>query len=400
MNDEELLALLRSLESDRVERKASLSEPDRIREAICAFANDMPNHRLQGVIFIGVNNDGSCSNLRITDQLLLTLSDMRSDGNTLPLPNITVQARTLNGCEMAVVIVEPSYDPPVRFRGRTYIRIGPRRAIATIEEERRLVEKRRSQNLPFDLTPVRAASLGELDSDLFRRVYLPSALAPEIIERNDRSLEDQLSSLRFTTTEVEVGQRRPTVVGILVVGKDPREHLPGAYVQFLRIEGVELTDAIKNQGEISGPLPELLQNLDKVLQANISIATDLTSSTTEIRRPDYPLAALQQLTRNAILHRNYDGTNSPVRITWFSDRIEIQNPGGPFGQVNRQNFGQPGITDYRNAHLAEAIKNLGYVQRFGVGIAIARKELERNENPELEYQIEDGHILAIVRKRA
>ena len=142
----------------------------------------------------------------------------------------------------------------------------------------------------------------------------------------------------------------------------------------------------------------MLRNLDEILQANISIATDLTSNATETKRPDYPIATLQQLTRNAILHRNYDGTNSPVRITWFRDRIEIQNPGGPFGSVNRQNFGQPGMTDYRNAHLAEAIKNLGYVQRFGVGIAIARKELEKNGNPPLEYQIEDDHILAIVRK--
>ena len=59
---------------------------------------------------------------------------------------------------------------------------------------------------------------------------------------------------------------------------------------------------------------------------------------------------------------------------WFWDRIEIQNPGGPYGQVTRANFGMPGITDYRNPHIAEAMKNLGYVQRFGVGISLARKE--------------------------
>ena len=58
-----------------------------------------------------------------------------------------------------------------------------------------------------------------------------------------------------------------------------------------------------------------------------------------------------------------------------------QSPGGPFGQVNRQNFGRPGITDYRNPHLAEAMKNLGYVQRFGIGIQLARSELQKNGNP-------------------
>ncbi|HEY6350202.1 MAG TPA: ATP-binding protein [Candidatus Angelobacter sp.] len=262
-----------------------------------------------------------------------------------------------------------------------------------------MTEKRRSQDLPFDLTPVYSAAIQALDLELFTRTYLPAALAPEIIEQNERPVEDQLSSLRFATSDQEIAQRHPTIVGILVTGKDPSEYIPGAYVQFLRIEGTELTDSIKNQREISGPLPELLRNLDEILQANISIATDLTSSPVETRRPDYPVAALQQLTRNAIMHRNYSGTNSPVRITWFSDRIEIQNPGGPFGLVSRDNFGKPGITDYRNAHLAEAMKNLGYVQRFGVGIAVARKELERNGNHPLEYQIEESHILAIIRKR-
>src|SRR5260221_10499060 len=149
MNDQDLLQLLRDLESDRVERKASLSDPERVREAICAFANDMPNHRMPGVVFIGVNDDGGCSNLKIADELLLTLSHMRSDGNILPLPGMIVQKRSVNNCELAVVIVEPSYDPPVRFKGRTWIRVGPRRAIATMEEERRLTEKRRSKDLPF-----------------------------------------------------------------------------------------------------------------------------------------------------------------------------------------------------------------------------------------------------------
>ena len=89
-----------------------------------------------------------------------------------------------------------------------------------------------------------------------------------------------------------------------------------------------------------------------------------------------------------------------MRLTWFNDRIEIQNPGGPFGQVTRQNFGQPGITDYRNPYLAEAMKTLGYVQRFGIGIALARRELQKNSNPPLVFDVQDAHVLAIVRRRS
>jgi ATP-dependent DNA helicase RecG len=396
MTDEELDSLLNDLESDRVERKASISDRNVIRQAICAFANDLPNHQQPGVLFIGVNNDGTCANLPITDQLLLTLSDIRSDGNILPFPSIIVQKRIISGCELAVVIVEPSDAPPVRFNGRVWVRVGPRRATATAEEERRLAEKRRAKDLPFDLRPLVSAILDDLDLDLFRRVYLPSSLAVEILEENQRSVEQQLTSTRFATVEVPP---KPTILGVLVVGKDPRQFVPGAYVQFLRLDGTELTDPIKDQKEIGGSLSDLLRILDETLQVNISVATDITAQPIELRQPDYPIVALQQLARNAVMHRTYEGTNAPVRITWFNDRIEIQNPGGPFGQVNRQNFGQPGVTDYRNPHLAEAMKNLGYVQRFGFGIQLARQQLEKNGNPPPEFVVEDAHLLVMVRRR-
>ncbi|BAY34263.1 hypothetical protein NIES2107_61680 [Nostoc carneum NIES-2107] len=396
MNDQELEFLLNDLESDRVERKASISDKNKLCEAICAFANDLPNHQKAGVLFIGVNDNGSCANLTVDDKLLVTLAAMRSDGNILPFPTIIVQKRNIGGCELAVVIVEPSDAPPVRFNGRVWIRVGPRRATATAEEERRLAEKRRSKDLPFDLRTLASASLDDLDLELFRRVYLPSSIAVEILQENQRSIEQQLVGSRFATIEPD---SKPTILGILVVGNDPRQFIPCAYVQFLRIDGTELTDPIKDQKEIGGSLIDVLRMLDETFQAHISVATNITAQPIEIRQPDYPIVALQQIARNAVMHRTYEGTNAPVRITWFNDRIEIQNPGGPFGQVNRQNFAQPGITDYRNPHLAEVMKNLGYVQRFGVGIQLARQQLQKNGNPALEFVVEDTYVLSILKRK-
>jgi ATP-dependent DNA helicase RecG len=189
-------------------------------------------------------------------------------------------------------------------------------------------------------------------------------------------------------------------LGILVIGKDPLRFIPGAYVQFLRFEGKKLTDPIRDRKEITGPLPQLLRRIDEILDANNSVSTSVISETVEIRSPEYPLPALQQLARNAILHRTYEGTNAPVRINWFSDRVEIHSPGGPFGQVTKENFGQPGVTDYRNPHLAEAMRVLGYVQRFGLGIQIARQMLADNGNPPPEFDVEQNFILALVRRRA
>lgn len=394
LSDSELNELASDLESDHVERKESIADTNKIRQAVCAFANDMPGHGEAGVVFVGLRDDGSCANHHISDELLRTLSDIRSDGNILPLPAMTVQKRMISGCEVAVIEVQPSRFPPVKYNGRIWIRVGPRRATANEQEEQMLIERRRSSNLPWDLQPIEPATIDDLDVDLFRREYLPSAVAPDVLDRNQRSIEHQLASLRL----VSANEHRPTVAGLLAVGKSPADFLPGAYLQFLRIDGHELTDPIADQKTLHGPLVELIPSLDTLLSANIHVATDVTSGSRETRRPDYPLAALQQLTRNAVMHRNYESSNAPIRVTWFTDRIEIQNPGGPFGQVTVESFGRPGVTDYRNPTVAEVMRNLDFVQRFGVGISLARKELSDNGNPELELAPETNHVLVIVRK--
>lgn len=394
MDNQELERMLKDLESDLVERKESLkNKKDEIRQVITAYANDLPDHRKPGVIFIGAKDDGSCAGISIDDDLLKDAANLRDEGKIQPIPSMTVDKMVLDGCDLVVIIVEPSMAPPVRLDGITWIRVGPRRAKATIEDEKRLSERRRSRDLPFDLQPLPSANINDFDLNLFEDEYLHLAIAPEVLEQNTRSVEDKLKALRFLTPE---GQ--PTVLGILVLGKDIRHYIPGAYVQFLRFEGMEQTDPIRDEKEINGALIDILRRLDEVIEANISVSVAFTSGPVEIRHPEYPMAALQQLIRNAILHRTYEGTNAPVRIYWFSDRIEIHSPGGPYGQVTRENFGKAGVTDYRNPHLAEAMKTLGYVQRFGLGIQIARKKLEQNDNPPLEFVIESNYVLAVVRR--
>ena len=396
MTNEALEVLLADIESDRVERKESISDTRRIRQAICAFANDMPNHKKPGVLFIGAKNNGACANVTITEQLLLTLSDMRSAGNILPFPVMTVQKRTLKGCAMAVVIVEPSNSPPVRFNGRIWIRVGPRRDTATADEERRLHEKRRHRDLPFDIQPLPSAPMNSLDAFLFRRVYLPTTVAPEILEENQRDFMHQLLATKLAHPGPPVC---PTVLGELTVGKDPTDWIPGAYVHLLRVDGDSLGDPVQSDHPLRLPMPDLLRELETLLKINVHSAVDMTSGAVEIRKPDYPLVALQQIVRNAILHRSYEQTNAPVRIYWFHDRVEVYNPGGPFGHVTRKNFGQPGACDYRNPNLAAVLKELGYVQQFGFGISMARKAMEKNGNPPLEFLVDDTHVAVILRKK-
>ncbi len=389
---------MNDLESDRVERKESWSgdAPEKGPQAICAFANDLANHQKPGVLFVGVTDRGQPAGLAITDQLLTTLADLRSNGNILPPPTLFVEKRVIKGAELAIVIVMPADAPPVRFRGRIWIRVGPRRAIANAQDERILNEKRRHRDLPFDVCPLPACPFDDLSRTAFEGEYLPNAFAPDIIESNERSFEQRLAACRMIAAADE---KIPTVLGVLAIGNSPRTWLPCAYIQFLRIGGTEWGDPIADEESIEGTLPTMLRRLDEKLKAHISTAVDITSGATEQRGSSYPLASLQQLARNAVMHRTYENTNAPIRVYWFDDRIEIHSPGGPFGIVTIENFGRPGVSDYRNPHIAEAMKVLGYVQRFGVGIATAQRELAKNGNPPAQFQVEANAVLVTVRRR-
>ena len=385
-------------ESDRVERKRSFKGETRTkaREAVCAFANDLPNHKQPGVLFVGAEDNGSPSNEPITDGLLRSLADMKTDGNILPLPVLSVEKRVLKGAEMAVVTVMPSDMPPVKYKGRIWVRTGPRRSIASDQEERILNERRRSKNLPFDICEIPTSTISDLSKTVFENEYLPAAFAEDVLRTNGRTYEEQLTSCKFIASPTET---TPTVLGLLAIGKNPQDFLPGAYIQFLRIDGRELNDPVIDAEEMRGALVEMLRRTEEKLKAHNRTAIDIISAPTHIREIPYPHTALQQILYNTVLHRTYETTNAPVRVYWFNDRIEINSPGGPYGNVTPENFGNPGITDYRNPNIGDVLKTFGFVQTFGRGIATARKAMEENGNPEPEFEVNQSSVLCILRAK-
>ena len=403
-SDLQLEAMMADLESELVERKESLRKAppgkdgpiERIRQAVCAFANDLPGHGRAGVVFVGARDDGSPSGISITDRLLQRLADIRSDGHTLPPPVMSVSKRTLAGGEIAVVTVHPSDAPPVRARGQVWIRVGSRRAIAAAQDERILNERRRHRDAPFDARPVSRAALTDIDVRRFEEDYLPRAFDPELLAANDRTTEERLAATRMIAS---VDDPVPTVVGMLVFGRSPQEFIPGAYIQFLRMGGTEFPGPVLDEARCTGPVSTQLEQLVGKLDSHNRTAVDITSGPIEERRSTHSAAALRQIAYNAVMHRTYEATNAPIRVTWYDDRVEILSPGGAYGVVTAENFGQPGAADYRNPSLAESMRVLGIVQRFGVGIGIARTALRRNAQPEPFFDVQPNWVRCVVRAR-
>ncbi|GHT47376.1 hypothetical protein FACS189440_07690 [Bacteroidia bacterium] len=228
ISKDELSELMADIESDWVERTISTDDTNKFGEAICAFSNDMANHKKQGYLLIGVHDKtGELSGLKATDKLLKNIAAIRSDGNVLPQPAMTVHKIALDKGDVIVVEVTPAHFPPVRYKGNIWIRVGPRRAIANEVEERMLTEKRTSNAKTFDEQPCFGSTIEDLNINLFKMVYLPKAISEETLTKDHRDIKLQLASLRF----YDLVHDCPTNAGILMFGNNVRYFFPVAYVQ-------------------------------------------------------------------------------------------------------------------------------------------------------------------------
>ena len=395
IDESQLLVLLADLESFRVERTIFTDKRSKLSEAVCAFANDMPGSHLPGYLLIGAHDDtGQPSGLSVSDQLLQNLAGLAADGNILPAPALAAYkvSLTSGAGDIAVVEVQPSDIPPVRYQGKVHIRRGPRSGVANETEERLLAERRIAGHLTFDAQACNSSNLTDLALDLFTSGYRPYAIDREVISENGRPLELQLASLRF----FDLARNCPTHAGIILFGTNPLYFEPFAFVQYVRYQGVNAGSDVTSDRFFSGDLLSLLRDLDRFAK---EVPTSYPIDESALREKvvhDYPPVALRELLMNAIMHRAYDQP-SGVRVLQFADRIEIISPGPLYGLATSANF--PRQTSYRNPVIAEAMKVLGFVNRYGRGVEPAQSVLAANGNSPAEFEFGDTFFAAILRAR-
>lgn len=215
----------------------------------------------------------------------------------------------------------------------------------------------------------------------FKNEYLTKAIDPEELTIDKRNIKEQLAALRFYNLSID----KPTYAGVLLFGNNPEYFMPGAYVQYVRFSGNKISDEIINEKKFTGSLFSVLKKLDLFIDDAIIMNRLVPDSTLrETTRKNFPKWAIRELLMNAIMHRDYE-SNAPIKFYQFSDRIELGNAGGLYGKARPENF--PDENDYRNPILAEALKILGYVNRFNRGIERVKQELKENNNPNPVFDI-------------
>ena len=131
---------------------------------------------------------------------------------------------------------------------------------------------------------------------------------------------------------------------------------------------------------IEGTIPQMLDGATSFIQRNMRIKTIINELGKRADKPEYPMKAIREIILNALIHRDYsiNTESSPIRIMLYTDRLEVENPGGLYGRITIDNLGKVGA-DTRNPYIAAALEIMIDTENRFSGIPTIRHEMEKAE---------------------
>ena len=282
-----------------------------LADEMAAFANARG-----GALLCGVEDDGRLQDMSPTQMAALdrVLVEAGTDAVEPPL-RIEVHRRELDGRGLVLVIV-PRGDAVHERSGRAFIRVGATKRRMGGDERLRLAQSRaQSRYLWFDRQVVPGTGFETLDEKLWGPLLSVAGAADP---------SQGLANLRLLT-EAEGGVQRATVAGVLLCARRPQEWFPQAAIIATHYRGANRASGQLDGREITGPLPEQIAAAVGFVVRNMRVAARKTPARENL--PQYSLTAVFEAVVNAVAHRDYSIASQRIRLSMFSDRLEIDSPG-------------------------------------------------------------------------
>lgn len=224
------------------------------------------------------------------------------------------------------------------------------------------------------------ASLQELDSDLItayaRRVGPPAGDDPLALLTRRGCLIDGI----------------PTNAGLLLFGRDVAARFPQAELTLVSYRGREPADTFERE-DICAPLPEAIRRAERWLNEHMRKGSRMIG----LEREDwtqFPPGAVREALVNAVAHRDYATRGEGIRITMFSDRLEVYSPGRLPGHVTLDNIRAERFS--RNPAIVQVLADLGLVERLGYGIDRMLRQLAAAGLPPATFRETAAGFLVIL----
>lgn len=350
---------------------------DDLVEALICLANAQG-----GSLYLGVENDGSVTGLHSSrPQQVSGLSAMVAN-RTAPSLGVHVEVLLYQGMRVAVVSVPRSPEVIARTDGLVKRRRiggnGQPECVPFLPHE---YPSRRADFRLIDMSAEPLADATLADFDPLQRERLRSVIANN--PRSDKSLvglsDEQLDGA-LSLTVSRNGERRPTLLGLLLIGRTDslRLQVPTHEVLFQVLQGTQVK---VNEGSRAA-LIEIVEWLD-LLSRGVNTEQEFNEGLFRIGIARVDVNALREAINNALVHRDY-ARRGPVRVCWQQHDLIISNPGGFVEGVGLDNL----LTTEprpRNPALADAFKRLGLVDRTGRGVDLIYSGMLRFGRPAPDY---------------
>lgn len=375
MDVTEVEAIIHTLRDQRtdnadVEAKASKTELSKaVKETLSAFANTKG-----GVLLLGVAETDDFTVVGVDDpaKVASDLASTCADSMEPPLRPRIQQVRVEGKWVVVAEIDElPTVEKPcyVKTRGLTrgsYVRVHDGDQPLSAYEVQLLIGNR-TQPL-YDTEVVTAATVvDDLDEQLVHS-YISRMRSQRAFATRGRSDDQVLIQSRLA--ERAEGVLRPTIAGLLALGRYPQQFFPQlmlTLVVYPTVEGEDRSSGIRFEDNVAleGPIPVIARDALAALRRHMSRRA-LVNGVGRSDVWDYPETALREAIVNALVHRDLSPSarGTQVQVEMYPDRLSIRNAGGLYGPISVGNLTEAatsdaaGISSSRNSFLQRALEDV------------------------------------------
>lgn len=248
----------------------------------------------------------------------------------------------------------------------------------------------------WELQPARKASMKDIDLKKVRD-YLSHRSSRSQQNGRFESPEDVLLGMDCAVVTNQ-GEMVPTNAGILFFGYEPQLHVPQSEVVCV-LYGDDLgVGGYIDRKILTGTLQDLIDETEIFLKKHIAVGAKI-EGWKRIDFPEYPIEALREAVVNAVIHRDYTRIGESIRVFYYSDRIEVHNPGLllPGITIEQLEKGEA-PSRLRNQVLANLLRDIpGYMERLGSGVKLMIRETRRLGLPQPQFR-EMSEVVVTFRK--
>lgn len=362
-------------------KKAAGGTPERLYNTLSSFSNQNGG----GIIIFGVDEDDGykvCGvydpqdlQKKVTEQALQMMPVVRPLFTVGKIGEAVVVSAEISECEL---IDKPCYYKGTgKLRG-SFVRVGE--ADLPMTEYEIYSFEAYKRKIHDEIRTVPNSSISAINKNELT-VFLAKLKSKKPNLENLSDEENLALSGIFVDNEL-------TVAGLMLFGLYPQGLFPQLCITAVVVPGKEIgdigedNDRFLDNKKIEGTLSQMIDGAINFVKRNMKSKTIINDEGNRADKTEYPLKAVREIIINAVVHRDYsiNTENSPVRIMLFSDRLEVENPGGLYGRITIDNLGKVGA-DTRNPFIASNLEILINTENRFSGIPTIRNEMKKAELP-------------------